>query len=298
MDVQPLRPLLRFAAYAGLPDERLGLAEGALLIADAAYPSLDHGHYIRRLDAFARTVRRELGMRPSETLARHEIGRRDVAERVAGALRDVLAGQEGFHGNQEDYYSPRNSFLNEVIHTRAGLPITLTVIYIEVAGRLGAPLVGVGLPSHFVAKWPLSPEEGDDLFVDAFSGTLMDLDECREFMRGITASIGGGPRFDVRWIEPVRTRAILTRMLNNLKHVYLQTGDTKAALEMVDRLVLLRPDLSEELRDRGLLRLAVGETLLAAADLATYAQRAPTAPEVSRLRRRLASIGELRGKLN
>jgi regulator of sirC expression with transglutaminase-like and TPR domain len=298
MDEQPLGPLLRFSAYAALPDERLDLAQGALLIAEAAYPGLDHWRYIRQLDTFAEHVRAELGMHDGELLPADEVGRRETAERVAGALRDVLAGREGFHGNQDDYYNPRNSFLNEVLETRVGLPLTLSIVYIEVSRRLGAPLVGVGLPAHFVAKWPLSPDEGDDLFIDAFSGRLMDLDECRDFMRSLTASAGGPQRFDIRWLEPVGTRAILTRMLNNLKHIYLQAGDVRAALDMVDRLVLLRPDLPAELRDRGLLRLAVGETLLAAADLAAYTEQAPTAPEVKRLRKRLASIGEIRGKLN
>jgi regulator of sirC expression with transglutaminase-like and TPR domain len=298
MDEQPLGPLLRFSAYAALPDERLELALGALLITEAVYPGLDHRRYIRQLDTFAEQVRAELGMRDGELLPVDAVGRRETAEHVAGALRDVLAGREGFHGNQDDYYNPRNSFLNEVLETRVGLPITLSIVYIEIAKRLGAPLVGVGLPAHFVAKWPLSPDEGDDLFVDAFSGRLMDLDNCRDFMRSLTVSAGGPQRFDIRWLEPVDTRAILTRMLNNLKHIYLQEGDTRAALDMVDRLVLLRPELPEELRDRGLLRLAVGETLLAAADLAAYAERAPAAPEVKRLRKRLASIGEIRGKLN
>ncbi len=297
MDELPLRPLLHFATYAAQPDESLDLAEGALLIADAAYPHLDHDRYLRRLDGFADSVRRELGMSASDRLPRREVGRRDTAERVTGAMCDVLCGQEGFHGNREQYYNPRNSFLNEVIETRTGLPITLSVVYIEVARRLGVPLVGIALPSHFVTKWPLSADEGDDLFVDAFSGRLMDLDQCRKFMRGITASLAG-TRFDARWLEPVGVRAILTRILNNLKHAYLQQGNTRSALDIVDRLVLLRPDLPEELRDRGLLRLAMGETLLAAADITAYAQRAPAAPEVMRLRKRLASIAEIRGKLN
>jgi regulator of sirC expression with transglutaminase-like and TPR domain len=298
MDEQPLAALLRFAAYAALTEAGMDLAEGALLVADAAYPRLDHALYQRRLDGLAQEVRGELGLAPEHTLDREQSAQRDTAERVAGALRDVLAGREGFHGNQDDYYSPRNSFLNEVIETRTGLPITLSIVYIEVARRLGAPLVGVALPAHFVAKWPLSPDEGDDLFVDTFAGRLMDLDQCREFMYSITTGTPGGPRFDVRWLEPVGPRALLTRLLNNLKHVYLQQGNTKAALEMVDRLVVLRPDMPEELRDRGLLRLAVGETLLASADIAAYTQHAPNAPEVRRLRRRLGMLSEIRGKLN
>ena len=91
--------------------------------------------------------------------------------------------------------------------------------------------------------------------------------------------------FDPRWTRPVGARAILSRMLLNLKTVYLMRGETRLAFEAAERLVALRPDLHAELRDRGLLRLALGEHLLGAADIATYVERAPTAPEVSRLRR-------------
>lgn len=298
MGEPPLASLLRFATYAAQPDERLDLAEGALLIVEAAEPQVDHARCLRQLDRLAGEVRQELAMPPGAQLPPATLGERETAERVCGALRDVLAGREGFHGNAQDYYHPRNSFLNVVLDTRTGLPITLSVVYIEVARRIAAPLVGIGLPGHFMTKWPLSPDEGDDLFVDPFNGTLLDLDECRQLMLRLTANSPSGSWFHSDWLDPIDARAILTRMLHNLKHSYLQRAETAAALEIVERLVILRPDLPEELRDRGLLRLAVGEILLAAADIATYAQRVPTAPEVRRLRKRLAAIAEVHGKLN
>jgi regulator of sirC expression with transglutaminase-like and TPR domain len=222
-----------------------------------------------------------------------------VATRVLETLRETLADHEGLSGNTEDYYDPRNTYLHETLDRGVGLPITLSVIYLEVARRLGIPLRGVGLPSHFMVKWPLPREEGGDLYLDAFhGGKILDANECRAFITELMGATGALPYFDPRWSAPLGARAILTRMLNNLKVIYLHRGESRLALEVVDRLVLLRPDMPEELRDRGLLRLALGEPLLAAADIATYAERAPAAPEVGRLRRRMAELREVRASLN
>ena len=293
-----LGALLRFAAYARQPEPRMDLAEGALLIAMLGHPDLPQRHYHRRLELLARAVRLELGSE-EELLRIKRVGRRAFAGHVLAAMRLVLAEREGFHGNTEQYSVPENSFLDVVLDSGQGLPITLSVIYLEVARRLGVPLCGVGLPAHFMVKWPLPPEEGGDLFVDVFHGAeLLDADDCRRVVQR-ALGVGAAPlRFDPTWMEPVGTRDILTRMLRNLKASYLHRGETALALETVDRLVLLRPDLPEELRDRGLLRLALGDVLLAAADIAAYAERAPDAPEVGRLRRRISGLREVRARLN
>ena len=299
MSDESLRALLRFAAYVRRPERLMPLDEGALLIADIGSPNLDHRFVRRLLDALAVEVRTELGLARGARLPTHTLGLRSTAERTLRAMRQVLYELEGFKGAKDDYYAPENSFLNRVLERRRGLPITLSILYMEVAQRIGAPLVGVALPSHFIAKWPLSPDEGDDLFIDAFAGgELLDLDACRLFMMRLTAGAPGGPRFEAEWIDPVGPRLILTRMLGNLKQVYLQNGETALALEVVERLALLRPDAPEELRDRGLLRLAMGEILLAAADLFTFVERAPQFPEAPRIRRRLQSIAEVHNKLN
>jgi regulator of sirC expression with transglutaminase-like and TPR domain len=298
VNVKPLLPMLRFVAYAALPDDQMDLAEGALLVADLAYPELNHAACSRRLDALAAAVRNELNLDPGVSLPPDMASRRAVAMRVLRAMRRVLADREAFAGNREEYYDPRNSFLNDVLNRKQGIPITLSVLYIAVGRRLGAPLDGVGLPAHFVAKWPLSSNEGGDLYIDAFSaGEIMDEEYCADFVRRLIAS-SGSIRLDPRWFEAVGTRAILTRMLNNLKMVYLHRGETAPALAVIDRLVALRPDLTQELRDRGLLRLALGESLLAAADLAAYANLEPQAPEMGRLRKRLATVGEIHNKRN
>jgi len=289
---------LRFDALAARPERRMGLAEGALLIADIAYPDLDHRRYLRRLDALAAAVRAELGewlLRPPQGHMGGHLGGRAGAERGLAALREVLALREGLRGNEEDYYTPANSFLNAVLDNGKGLPITLSVIYLAVARRLGLPLQGVGLPAHFVVKWPLPREEGGDLFVDVFAGArVFGYEECRAMVMERVRASAGVVGFDPRWTRPVGARAILTRMLLYLKTIYLTRGDTELALATADRLVALRPELAEELRDRGLLRLAMGERLLAAADIAAYLQRAPDAPDAGRLRRRVLAHPEIR----
>lgn len=299
MDTAPFTPLLRFAAFAARPDVQLDLEQGALMMADIAYTDLNFAHYQWRLHALAEVVREALGATAAGLHRPRMLRQRDTAMRVLETLRAILAEREGLTGNTEDYYDPRNTFLHETLDRGVGLPITLSVIYLEVARRLGIPLRGVGLPSHFMVKWPLPREEGGDLYLDAFhSGQVLDASACRRVVLDLMGQMGAPPYFDPRWTAPLGTRVILTRMLNNLKAIYLHRGETRLALEVVERLVLLRSDMPEELRDRGLLRLALGETLLAAADIAAYAERAPAAPEVGRLRRRIAELREVRASLN
>ena len=290
-------PILRFAAFARQTDTAMRLDEGALLVAEVARPGLQQARYIQEIDALAAEVWAALG--PSARLLRaDQANRRETAQRVLETMTDTLGKRENFHGADETLADPRNSFLDEALQRRQGLPITLSIIYLEVARRLGAPLQGVGLPAHFMVKWPLSAAEGGDLYVDVFNrGVLLDGPSCERFiLRLLTPQTASA--FDPTWTRPLNTRQILTRVLYNLKLVYLHRGDTTSALDVVDRLVLLRPDLPQELRDRGLLRLAMGESLLAAADIAAYLERAPNAPENGRLRRRIEATREVRAKLN
>jgi len=290
-------PILRFAAFAQQPDSALRLDEGALLVAEVAQPRLDRERYKRQLDALAAEVWAALG--PSARLLRaDQASRRSTAQRVIETMVETLARRERFRGASESYSDPRNSFLNHVLTRRQGLPITLSVVYLEVARRLGAPLQGVGLPAHFMIKWPLSEDEGGDLYVDVYNGgEMLDEPTCRQFILRLLAP-QAPHSFDPDWTRPLSVRQILTRVLYNLKVVYLHRGDTASALGVLDRLIVLRPDLNQELRDRGLLRLALGESLLAAADITAYLERVPNAPESPRLRRRIESTQELRAKLN
>lgn len=299
MDAVPFAPLLRFTTFAAQPDAQLDLTQGALMMAEIAYRDVNVAHYRRRLDALAELVREGLGASAARLRQPRLLRQRALAMRVLEVLRETLAEREGLVGNTNDYYDPRNAFLHETLDRGVGLPITLSAIYLDVARQLNIPLYGVGLPSHFMVKWPLPRDEGGDLFLDAFrGGKILDLDDCRQFVREVMSATGVPPYFDPRWTIPLSSRAVLTRMFGNLKAIYLHQGETQLALEVVERLVLLRPDMPEELRDRGLLRLAMGEVLLAAADIAAYAERAPAAPEVGRLRRRIAELREVRASLN
>jgi regulator of sirC expression with transglutaminase-like and TPR domain len=290
-------PVLRFAAFARRPDAALRLAEGALLIAEIERPSVNHARYLHDLDALAAEVWAALG--PYARLLRVEqAARRSTALRVLETMVDVLARRENFHGADENSADPRNSYLDAVLERRQGLPILLSVVYLEVARRLGVPLQGVGLPAHFMVKWPLALDEGGDVYVDVYHrGEVLDEPTCHQFILRLLAP-DGPTRFDPVWSQAATNRHILTRILNNLKMAYLHRGDTANALQVIDRLVALRPDLPQELRDRGLLRLALGESLLAAADIMAYLERAPDAPEHARLRRRIEATREVRAKLN
>jgi regulator of sirC expression with transglutaminase-like and TPR domain len=258
----------------------LPLDEAALTLAAEEYPKLEPEAYLARLDALGALVRRRAGEQ----------------QRTAGRLRtlcDVLFGELGFRGNAEAYYDPRNSFLNEVLERRLGIPISLSLLLMEVGRRAGLPLQGVGLPRHFLVK--LGPQAGPEVFVDAFDGgAILSREEC-------ALRFGGGPAtpgLDPRWFEPVTPRELLARMLRNLKKVYLELGDDVRAGWVVDRLVLVAPEAAEEVRDRGLLSERLGLRSAAARDLAAYLTRAPGAPDAAQIRERLDALRAQPGLLN
>jgi regulator of sirC expression with transglutaminase-like and TPR domain len=296
-----LAAAVRFNAWVARPPAEQRLDEGALLIAELGNSELDHRQAILQLDAFAAEIWAELGS-ATRLLNGSQIGRRSTALRVLETMNEVLITRHSFHGVGDDYANPRNSYLDQALSRREGLPIILSVIYLEVARRLGAPLEGVGLPVRFIVRWPLEPDEGGPLYVDVSErGRIMDEPTMRQTAQELISALTGHRarvKFVDEWTRTSDTRQILTRMLQNLKLVFLQRGQTVLALEVVERLTALRPDLPEELRDRGLLRLAMGDPLLAAADIAAYLERNPEARDGARLRRRIESIGEVRAKLN
>ncbi|HET6410917.1 MAG TPA: transglutaminase-like domain-containing protein [Anaeromyxobacter sp.] len=256
------------------------LDEAALAIAAEEYPALDAADYLARLDDLGALVRR----RSSES------------QRTAGRLRalsDVLFGQLGFRGNEEAYYDPRNSFLNEVLERRLGIPISLSVLLMEVGRRVGIPLHGVGLPRHFMVK--LQVEAGPEVFIDAFNGgALLSREECAFRSRGGPAA----GAFDPHWFQAVTPRQLLFRMLQNLKQIYMKQGDDVRTYWVVDRLLLLAPDELEELRDRGILSARLGLRPAAARDLGTYLERVPGAPDASEIREVLATLRAAPNLLN
>ena len=239
----------RFAALAALPDEAIDLAEGALLIAAEEYPTLDVNAYVQRLEGMASRVRGYL-----------EAGARGADERDEAALQAlhrVLFEEEGLHGTrQAEFADPRNSFLNEVLERKRGLPIILSVVYCEVARRAGLDAVGIGLPGRFIVQF-----RGRHLsvFVDPFErGTRLTPEECATMLsRVFNQSVELTPEHFL----PTSRKAILARILNNLKGEYLQAGELTRALSAVERILMLGATL-DQVRDRGLILRRMGFLLL------------------------------------
>jgi regulator of sirC expression with transglutaminase-like and TPR domain len=260
----------RFADLVARRD--VPLAEAALAIAEEEYPRLDAGRYLGELDALARQVlARAAGHDPASMLR---------------ALRTVLFAEAGFRGNADDYYDPRNSFLNEVMERRVGIPITLSVVYLDVAARAGFPAQGVSFPGHFLVKHVTA---GREVFVDAFDGgELLSADDLRARHRARAS----GHELDPRALEGVAAQQILARMLHNLKRIYAERGDDARALWVVDRLLLLSPDDPVERRDHGLLAARLGGVNAAIADLEAYLAAAPDAADAGEVR---TLVDQLRG---
>jgi len=261
----------RFREMAARPEHDVDLAEASLLIAGEEYPDLDPVRYLARLD--------ELG-----SALRHEAGGARGEDAVA-ALNRLLFEQEGFRGNTEDYYDPRNSFLNDVLDRRTGIPILLCTVYIEVARRAGLAVEGVGLPGHFVVRLssPSAP-----LLVDPFhAGTVLTLEDCQ---RRLDRIYSGRLRLGPAMLVACPRKAILSRMLRNLKAIYVKAGDYARALRTVEMLRILDPDSVDELRDRGVLFAALDCYAAAAADLESYLTLRPRCTDAPQLAAKAAEL--------
>ena len=261
-------------------DEPGALAEAALLIAAEEYPALDVAAWLARLDA--------LGAR-----ARERVPPRGDADQTAAALTRLLVEDYGLRGNDADYYDPRNSFLNEVLERRLGIPLTLSLVYMDVGARAGVAVRGVGLPGHFVVRL----ERGETVrLLDPFNGGR-PLDEAN--CRRLVERLGGGRlRFEPAHLRAVSARAILIRMLANLKGVYTALGDWRRARGAVDRILLLAPEAVGELRDRGLLSARLGEPVAAIGDWEAYLRRVPDAKDAATVRRHLRALRQAQAALN
>ena len=271
------------AAFATLMrerDERLPLDRAAVLLARGiAYPDLEIEAPLAALDDLAAGFRQRLPV-TREPLA------------VATALRDYLGTELGFRGpdsaSEDAYYDARNSYLNDILGRRVGIPIGLSIVYIEVARRIAFPLVGVGMPVHFVVKHPLgdAPEEG--LFLDPFhGGILLTPEQLRE---RFAAQLGDRHQFAEHYLGAVTKKQLLTRVLNNLRAVYLMRQQLRNALLVLDYLLLIAPWDLETRRDRGLLALRIGEYPRALDDLQAYAEFATNDPNLPVIRGHIEAL--------
>lgn len=275
-----IRSRKTFQQLVTLPDNAIPLAEAALLMACEEYPQLEVSPYIDVLDQMAATAQRLIRIEDSPVEA-------------IGKINSVLFEEFGFRGNSEDYYDPRNSFFNDVIDRRLGIPITLSTLYLEVSRRLNVPIVGVGMPGHFLVKYLTRSEE---LFVDPFHrGEFLSRDACRE---RIQEMYGDSIAFSERLLERVTNRQILSRMLNNLKAIYLKAQAFDKALAIVDMMLMTEPDDVDQYRDRGLLRLQLRQFEGAKHDLEQYMKRAPQSKDRDEIEDHLKELRRIQAMMN
>jgi regulator of sirC expression with transglutaminase-like and TPR domain len=283
-----MTPVLQeFARLLKEEDLKIDLARACLMIAQDAYPSLDVEKYLSEIDS--------LGFRLRALLKNQAIEERVVA------LNEFLFEKLGYWGNADDYYDPRNSYLNDVIDRKTGIPITMSILYLEVGRRIGLPLEGVSFPGHFLVRLRL---RGGTLILDPFSGGAPQSEpELRERLKrvipeGASAEV---PVADLpldQFLEPATNRQILTRLLRNLKAIYRETDKPERLLEVLDRMLVVAPDTPAELRDRGFVYQRLECWRPALKDLTDYLQRDPEAADLDEVRAALVELSVRCARLN
>jgi regulator of sirC expression with transglutaminase-like and TPR domain len=240
--------------------EPMALARGALVIAKEEYPGLEVDRYLERLADLAREASRWMG-----TAA-------NTVEKVQ-ALSRFLFEQQGFAGNQASYGDPRNSFLNEVLERKLGIPISLSVVYIEVGRRAGLKLEGVSFPGHFLVK---ATDERGELIIDPFNeGAILDLEQIRALLNQV---YGQPVELHPAMLRAASSRQILGRMLRNLKNIYVAASDWLRAVAALDRILILEPRSLEDLLERAKLYETLECFQAALDDLQSFLSIAPDHP--------------------
>lgn len=276
-----------FRALMAQADARIELARACLMIARDAYPELDMAHYLGQIERFGLRLRAQLA---------HS----GVEDKVI-ALNEFLFGELGFGGNVDSYYDPRNSYLNEVIDRRIGIPISLSILYIEVGRRIGLPLEGVSFPGHFLVRLKL---RGGMLVLDPFAGGApQSEDDLQERLARVVpkGATGGVPIESLpleQFLEPAGHRQILARVLRNLKSIYRDADEPARLLGVLNRILIVTPDATAELRDRGLVYQRLECWQPALADLAAYLEREPDAPDREELRLQLMALRAQCARMN
>jgi regulator of sirC expression with transglutaminase-like and TPR domain len=270
----------RFASLVAQPAASIELAHAALLIAAEEKPGLDVEHY--------RALLYELGME-----ARERIAARDDAAQAVGVFNKYIFEELGFAGNQSDYYDPRNSLLSDVLDRRTGIPISLSVVYMEIGRRAGLHVEGIGLPGHFIVR--VEDAGGESALVDPFNGRIVDREDCQERLDTIYG--GQAPLTDAH-LRPVSTREILARLLRNLKGVYAGAGLHRRALSIIERILLVAPHAVEERRDRSALLAQLGRYSEAIVDAQSYLKSASDPPDAERVAEGLKQMQLQLARLN
>jgi regulator of sirC expression with transglutaminase-like and TPR domain len=278
----------QFSELVSRRDEKIELARACLQIAEDAYPGLDVDGYVGEIDRFAKRLRARL--------ANDAV----VEDRVI-TLNEFLFDDLGFSGNTDDYYDPRNSYLNEVLDRRTGIPITLAVLYMEIGRRIELPFEGVSFPGHFLVRLPL---RGGTLVLDPFSGGVPQSEsELRERLKRVIPreAAGGVAVAELpldQFLEPASNRQIVARVLRNLKVVYREADQPERLLEVLNRMIIVAPDSAAELRDRGFVYQRLECWRPALKDLAEYLERAPDAGDADEVRAKVVDLSMRCARLN
>ena len=268
------RKPLSFENVVSQPDDAIDLAVAALLIAKDEYPDLDVHSNLKKIDKLAQKVSSQLTI----------FHKRSILT-IIQQINVVLFEQEGFYGNLRDYYDPRNSFLNEVLDRRTGIPITLSLVYIEIGKRLGLDFFGIGLPGHFIVKCFY---QGNRLLIDPFhQGRILEEEDCQKQFQEV---YGNNVEFLSSNLDILNKRSILCRILVNLKMIYLKRKDFSKALNVIKKIILIFPLQSREIRDRGLVYLQLNNFSAAIQDWKKYLQLEPKAPDVEQIRNKLQQV--------
>ena len=269
-----------FVRAVGRPEPALDLARAALLVAAESDPRMDIDGQLHTLESWAAELRGRLepGWNNLQKLAR---------------LRNFVFEELGFRGDHQDYFSPSNSLLHEVMERRLGVPLTLSIIFMELGWRIGIPFEGVGFPGHFLVRLTGEPR---DLVLDPFNhARTMHEEDCRQLLREVT---GGRLEFDGRLLASVTKRDIITRLLLNLKGAYLRAKQDEGALAAVERLLLIHPEDMDEVRDRGLLLFRLQRYGLALDALTSYLAARPAAPDRENIEQHVGALRQLIASLN
>ena len=247
----------------------LDLPRAALKLArEVAYPSLDVAGYLARLDELAAAA--ETAVSPHTSILTQ-----------TETLADFLFAAQQFQGNLPFYFDPRNSFLNDVLDRRLGIPISLSVLFIAIGRKLGLPLHGVGLPGHFITALRYG---GQDVYFDPYhEGQRLTVEECANLVRQTT-----GFEFRPEWLKPTAPRDILIRMLNNLRNIYVQYQQWSPAAAVIELLNQAEPDVFHHLRDLGFVHFQGGKVRLAAHYLDAYLNAQPNAPDADSIRHNIS----------
>ena len=277
-----------FARAVGREDGKIDLAHACLMIAQDAYPALDVERYRGEIERMALRLR-----------ARTPQG--SAAEERIVALNEFLFEDLGYRGNTDDYYDPRNSYLNDVLDRKTGIPITLSVLYMEIGRRVGLPLEGVSFPGHFLVRVQV---RGALIVLDPFAGGVP---QSEADLRGrLKRVIPEGVAEDVpvaelpldQFLEPASKRQILTRLLRNLKAIYREIDRPERLLEVLDRMLVVTPEAAAEVRDRGYVYQRLECWQPALRDLTEYLERDPDAPDHDDVRVRMMELRALCARMS